>query len=72
MNPLLETPSDQAETVGLRHDDGGGARKTGRITLNRGSPVLRWLEAAAQTIDFRLDDLERTHWKKVWRSMLDD
>jgi hypothetical protein len=36
--------------------------------------VLRWLEATTQTIDlidFRLDDLERTHWKKVWRSMLD-
>jgi hypothetical protein len=32
--------------------------------------VLRWLEETAQTVDFRLDDLERTHWKKVWRSML--
>jgi hypothetical protein len=71
MNALLEAPSNQAETVGLRHDDDGVARKTCRISLNQGSPVLRWLEATAQTIDFELDDLERTHWKKVWRSMLD-
>ena len=74
MNPLLEAPFDQAETVGLRHDDAGVARKTCRITLNQGRPVLRWLEATAQTIDlidFRLDDLERTHSKKVWQSMLD-
>jgi len=70
MNPLLEA----AETVDLCHDDAGVARKTCRITLNQGRPVLRWLEATTQTIDlidFRLDDLERTHWKKVWRSMLD-
>jgi hypothetical protein len=62
MNTLFEAPAS---------DDAGVARKTCRITLNQGSPVLRWLEATAQTIDFRLDDLERTHWKKVWRSMLD-
>jgi hypothetical protein len=71
MNSLLEDPSDQAKTIGLRHDDAGVARKTCRITLNQGSPVLRWLEATAQTIDFQLDDPERTQWKKVWRSMLD-
>jgi hypothetical protein len=71
MNLLLEAPSSQAETAGLRHDDAGVARKACRISLDQGRSVVRWLEATARTIDFGRDDIERTHWKKVWRSMLD-
>ena len=71
MNSLLEAPSNQAETVDLRHDDAGVAGKTCRISLNQGRPVLRWLEATARKVGSRLDDLERTRWKTVWRSMLD-
>jgi hypothetical protein len=33
---------------------------------------LRWLKATIRTIDSRRDDLERTHWKKIWRSMVED
>ncbi len=72
MNTLLEAPAPEAETVDLRHDDAGVAGNAFRISLNRGSPVLRWLETTARTIDSRRDYLERTHWKTVRRSMLDD
>jgi hypothetical protein len=34
--------------------------------------VPLWLEARARTIDFRRDDLVRTHWKKIGRSMFDN
>jgi hypothetical protein len=40
--------------------------------LNRGSPAPLWLKARARTIGFRRDDLERTHWKKLSRSMVED
>jgi hypothetical protein len=33
---------------------------------------LRWLKATVRTIDSRRDDLERMHWKKIWRSMVED
>jgi hypothetical protein len=72
MNPHLESPAHQAETVDLRHDDIGVANKEYRNFLNQGSPVPLWLEARARTIDFRRDDLVRTHWKKIGRSMFDN
>jgi hypothetical protein len=68
MNIVLKTRSDKAETGDLCHDD----RVTGnacRIFPNQGSPAPLWLKARSRTIGFRHDDLERTHWKKVWRSM---
>jgi hypothetical protein len=34
--------------------------------------MLRWLAATVRTIDSRRDGLERTHWKKGWRSMVED
>jgi hypothetical protein len=34
--------------------------------------VPLWLKARAWMIGFRRDDLERTHWKKIWRSMVVD
>jgi len=30
-----------------------------------------WMKAQAQAIDFRHEDLERTHWKKVMRAMFE-
>ncbi len=72
MNTLLEAPAHEAETVDLRHDDVGVARKACRISLNQGRSELRWLKATVRTIDSRRDDLERMHWKKVWRSMVED
>jgi hypothetical protein len=46
--------------------------KVKRFILNRGNPVPLWLKARVQAMDFQRDDLERTHWKKVWRSMFAD
>jgi hypothetical protein len=33
---------------------------------------LRWLDVTVRTIDPRRDNLELTHWKKVWRSVAQD
>jgi len=72
MNTLLEAPARETERVDLRHDGVGVAWNAFRIFLNQGSPAPLWLKARARTIGFRRDDLERTHWKKVWRSMVVD
>jgi hypothetical protein len=64
--------ADKAETVDIRDDDVAVPWKANGISLHQGSPVPLWLEARARTIDFRRDDLERTHWKKICRSMPDD
>jgi hypothetical protein len=45
-------------------------RNTNASTLNPDDPVPLWLKARARAIGFRHDDLVRTHWKKVWRSMV--
>jgi len=44
-------------------------RKANRFSLNRGIPMPLWMKARAHATDFRHEDLERTHWKKVMRSM---
>ena len=72
MNILFEAPARETERVHLRRDDAGVAWNAFRIFLNRGSPAPLWLKARARTIGFRRDDLERTHWKKVSRSMVVD
>jgi hypothetical protein len=74
MNTLLvlEAPDHEAETVERRYDDVGVARKACRISRNQGRSELRRLKATVRTIDFRGDDIERTHWKKVWLSMVED
>jgi hypothetical protein len=72
MNTQLEAPAHEAETVDLRHDGVGVAWNAFRIFLNRGSPAPLWLKARGRAIGFRRDDLERTHWRKVSRSMVVD
>ena len=72
MNTLLEAPAYEAETVDLRHEDVGVVRNANGSPPNQGNPVPLWLKARARTIDFRRDDLERTHWKKVSRSIVGD
>ena len=72
MNTLLEAPAHETETVDLRRDDVGVVRKAKGSPPNQGRFKLRWLKAVVRTIDSRRDDLERTHWKKVWRSMFAD
>ena len=72
MNIRLGVPAYKTEMVDLRHDHVGVVRKANGSPANHGRSGLSWLEATARTIDFRRDDLERTHWKKVWRSMVVD
>jgi hypothetical protein len=71
MYTLFEAPACKAETIDLRHGDVGGTNKENRSFLNQGSPVPLWREARARTINFRHDDLVRTHLKKVWRSLIE-
>jgi hypothetical protein len=71
MNTLLEAPAHEPETVGLCHDDDGVAGQANPISLNPDSPAPLWLKARAQTIGFGRGDLERTHWRKVWRAMVE-
>jgi hypothetical protein len=72
MNTLLEAPAHEAETVDLRPGDVGVVRKANGSPPNQGRSELRWLKATVRTIDSRRDNLERTHWKKIWRSTVED
>ena len=72
MNTLLEAPVHEAERVDLRHDEAGVSLKAGRIYRNQGRSELRRSKATVRTIDSRYDDVKRTHWKKVWLSMVED
>jgi hypothetical protein len=62
----------KAETVEIRNDDAAVLGKADRISLRQGSPAPLRLEARARTINFRREELERTHWKKVCRLMQSD
>jgi len=70
MNALFEAPARETKRIVL-HDDqvAGNANK---ITRNQNSPMPLWLKARARTKGFGHDALERTHWKKVSRSMVWD
>jgi len=72
MNPLLEIPAHVARTVDLCRDGVGLARKANGSPPNQGRSRPRWLKATFRAIDSRRDALERMHWKKVWRSMVED
>ena len=48
------------------------AGKANQFFLNHGNPVPLWLKARARANGFRRDDLERTHWNKMSRSMFAD
>ena len=47
-------------------------REGGGLFAGSVQDELRWLTGPCQTIYSRRDALERTHWKKVCRSMQDD
>jgi len=72
MDARLEAPARETEALDLRHDGIGVAWNAFRIFLNRGGPAPLWVKARARAMGFRRDDLERTHWKKVCRSMVLD
>jgi len=68
---LFNTLAQEVEAIESYCDD-SVIRKANRFSLNRVSPVPLWLMARVRAIGFRSDDLLRTHWNKVWRSMVED
>jgi hypothetical protein len=42
------------------------------IMWHRPGLEVRWLKATFRTVDFRRNELEQTHWHKVWRLMFED
>jgi hypothetical protein len=51
---------------------GGTTQESNRNLPSHRPSKLCSLKAAVRPIDCRRDDLERMHWKKVWRSMFED
>jgi hypothetical protein len=72
MKTLIQTPSQKSKAGDRRQDDIGGVRIKFRFSLWRGCPAPLWHLARMQATGFRRDDLERTHWGKIWRSMFDE
>jgi hypothetical protein len=72
MNTLLKATAQEIETDYRRHDNTKGDRNAKASLRNQGIVVPLWLKARARTIGLGREDLERSHWKKVWRSMDED
>jgi hypothetical protein len=72
MNNLLDTRGRESKTANLQREAVRIIRKANGIIPNQGCSKLRWLDVTVRTIDSRRDDLELTHWKKVWRSVVED
>jgi hypothetical protein len=62
MNPLIENPPHRVQT---------SSRRAFQFSLSQSSPAPLWQRARVQADGFHHGDLERTHWKKVWRSMFE-
>jgi hypothetical protein len=72
MNTLREALTQKVETVDFRGNNVGGDRKA-NVRLQPRSVVVPFrLEARVGTVESRCEDLEKRHWKKVWRSMVED
>lgn len=72
MNTLFKSHFHKAEIAGLHRENVWFVRNTNGSTPDQSLSRLRWLKATFRTIESRRDDLERAHWKKVWRSMFED
>lgn len=72
MNTLFAAPAREAEVVDLRRNDVGAARKANGTPPQQRRSGPRWLKVIVRRIDSRRDALVRAHWKKVWRSMVED
>ena len=72
MNSVLETPAHEDAMAGFHRDDVGVVRKANGSFSKQGRSELRWLNATVPSVETRGDDLEMTHWKKVWRSTAED
>lgn len=72
MNNLRDTRAHESKTAELRREPVRIVRKANGSLPDQGRPTLRWLDVTVRTIDSRRDNLELTHWKKVWRSVTED
>jgi hypothetical protein len=72
MNALIEAPSRKAQIGNAHHNSIEVVQRTLRFSLNHGCLTPLWQKARTQTIGFRRDEFERTHWKKVWRLIFVD
>jgi hypothetical protein len=72
MNALLEFLTHETGMDGLRRDRAGAGRNANESPPHPAGPVPLWLKARARAAGFRQQELERTHWKKVWRLMFED
>lgn len=70
MNLRLDAPAPEAVTNAFRRS-GGSVRQANGNSPNRGEPLPLWLKARARTLGIRRGDLERMHWRKVWRFMVE-
>jgi hypothetical protein len=72
MNPVLEFLTHETGMAGLRRDRVGAVWNANGSSPHQAGPVPLWLQARARAAGFRQQELERTHWKKVWRLMFED
>jgi hypothetical protein len=72
MNTIVEASLDQAEKRAVCREGARGAGKAFHFSPSQDGSAPLWQLARIQAIGFRHDDLERTHWKKVWRSIFED
>jgi hypothetical protein len=72
MNALLETQAHDTETLDHRPADGEIVQEADGSPPHQGRSGLRWLPVTERTADPQCDDLVLMHWKKVWRSMVED
>ncbi|HTB82365.1 MAG TPA: hypothetical protein VK742_01810 [Candidatus Sulfotelmatobacter sp.] len=71
MNTRLERSSRTAGTTGFRRQSPGCARRPFQFSPGQKNPATLWQQARVRAIGFSRADLEKTHWKKVWHSMLE-
>ena len=72
MNTPLDTRAHESETADLQRERVRIVREASRSPLNQDRFKLRWLDVTVRTINSRRDALELTHWKKVWRPVVED
>ena len=71
MNTLTERSARKPVTTGLRRKSPGCGRRAFQFSLGQKDTATLWQRARVQAVGFSHADLERTHWKKVWHSMLE-
>lgn len=72
MNAMLSLPARASETPARPAGGPTLVRESCGSLPNQSSPPPLWRLAQMRTFCFRREDLERTHWQKVRRSLVED